>query len=118
MMFCFFACEQEEISKEVALSDLNQMRLEILNQAHSKPCTSAEYWHYYPLGAKPCGGPAEYFAYHEEVDTSSLFTRVAEYNEAHKAYNEQNNISSDCSLTQQPSGVTCEQNEPVLLYNQ
>lgn len=118
MMFCFFACEQEEISKEVSVDDLNQMKADILTLAQSRPCTDDTDWQPYPLGSKPCGGPAEYFAYHVSVDTSKLFAMVANYNEAHKSYNEQNKIGSDCSLTQQPSGVACKQNAPVLLYNQ
>ncbi|SFU65480.1 hypothetical protein SAMN05216480_111130 [Pustulibacterium marinum] len=79
-------------------------------------CTNAADWLYTPVGTKACGGPTSYLAFHMDIDTTVFFAMVDAYTEAEKDYNEKWGISSDCSITQEPTGIDCENDLPILLY--
>jgi|SRR5690554_3470264 len=55
------------------------------------------------VGVKPCGGPERYIVYSTETaDEKKLLELIAAYNTASKAYNEQQQLVSDCSVQPRP----------------
>ena len=67
------------------------------------------------MGNKACGGPARYIAYHQSVEREFL-DLVNRFTAVQKAYNEKNNVLSDCLLVGPPRTIQCEGNKPVLVY--
>ena len=99
----------------VSEEELINAQAEIIRLAESVPCTNASEWKFTPMGNKACGGPARYLAYHQSVERE-LLDLVEQFTTAQKAYNEQNNVLSDCLLVGPPRTIQCEANKAVLVY--
>jgi hypothetical protein len=99
----------------VTSEELLSAQAEIIRLAESVPCTNASEWKFTPMGSKACGGPARYIAYHQSVERE-LLDLVKRFNSLQKAYNEKNNVISDCMLVGPPRTVQCEANKAILVY--
>jgi hypothetical protein len=99
----------------VTSEELLSAQAEIIRLAESVPCTNASEWKFTPMGSKACGGPARYIAYHQSVERE-LLDLVERFNSLQKAYNEKNNVISDCMLVGPPRTVQCEANKAILVY--
>ena len=99
----------------ITAEELVAAQAEIIRLAESVPCTNASEWKFTPMGSKACGGPARYLAYHQSVERE-LLDLVERFTTAQKAYNETNNVLSDCLLVGPPRTIQCEANKAVLVY--
>ena len=99
----------------VTAEELLTAQAEIIRLAESVPCTNASEWKFTPMGNTACGGPARYIAYHQSVEREFL-DLVNRFTAVQKAYNEKNNVLSDCLLVDPPKTIQCEGNKPVLVY--
>ena len=99
----------------VTSEELLSAQAEIILLAESVPCTNASEWKFTPMGNKACGGPARYIAYHQSVEREIL-DLVNRFTALQKAYNEKNNVISDCLLVGPPRTIQCEANKAILVY--
>ena len=99
----------------VTEEELLTYQADIIRLAESVPCTNASEWKFTPMGSKACGGPARYIAYHQSVEREFL-NLVENFTSLQKAYNEQNDVVSDCMLVGPPRSVQCEANKAILVY--
>jgi len=99
----------------VSEEELINAQAEIIRIAESVPCTNASEWKFTQMGSKACGGPARYIAYHLSVEREIL-DLVERFTSLQKAYNEKNNVISDCMLVGPPRTVQCEANKAILVY--
>ena len=99
----------------VSEEELINAQAEIIRLAESVPCTNASEWKFTPMGNKACGGPARYIAYHQSVEREFL-DLVERFTPLQKAYNEKNNVLSDCMLVGPPRTIQCEANKAILVY--
>lgn len=99
----------------ITAEELLASQTEIIRLSESVPCTNASEWKFIPMGSKACGGPARYIAYHQSIERNFL-DLVERFTALQKAYNEQNNVLSDCMLVGPPRTVQCEGNKAVLVY--
>jgi hypothetical protein len=99
----------------ITAEELLVSQTEIIRLSESVPCTNASEWKFTPMGNKACGGPARYIAYHQSIERNFL-DLVERFTALQKAYNEQNNVLSDCMLVGPPRTIQCESNKPVLVY--
>src|SRR5690606_2366854 len=108
------ACEKSETSNQDADRErLAEMRQEILDLIHAVPCENEEDWRPQALGSKACGGPQEYVAYPEAVDSSGkLLDHIKKYTESESEYNKKHNVISDCMFVTSPVGVRCVDGKP------
>jgi hypothetical protein len=111
-----FSCELA-INEPLLVSEeeLINAQAEIIRLAESVPCTNASEWKFTPMGNKACGGPARYIAYHQSVEREFL-DLVERFTPLQKAYNEKNNVLSDCLLVGPPRTIQCEANKAILVY--
>ncbi len=107
---------QDTNSGEVEAKELTNMLARINEIANSVKCINADEWRYTSYGSKPCGGPNGYIAYSSSIDTIAFLKLIEEHKLAQKKYNEEQGIMSDCSVPAEPSGVICEEDIAVLLY--
>ncbi len=99
----------------ITAEELLSQQSEIIRLSESVPCTNGSEWKFTPMGSKACGGPARYLAYHQSVERE-LLDLVERFTALQKAYNEQNNVLSDCMLVGPPRTIQCEGNKAVLIY--
>lgn len=118
--------QQDLLPKDVALkpkteysqqkkdeASLERMREEIKSLINKENCKDASRWRTSPMGAKACGGPAEYIAYPIKIE-SQILPKIKEYTEAQTAYNKKYGIVSDCMMVMPPSEIGCERGKPIL----
>ena len=79
-------------------------------------CIEASEWGFIAIGAKACGGPAGYIAYHKIINTAKFNEKVSFYTAQQDIYNKKWNIISDCALAIRPKGIVCENGLPKFLY--
>ena len=99
----------------ITAEELISQQAEIIRLSESVACTNASEWKFTPMGSKACGGPARYIAYHQSIERNFL-DLVERFTALQKAYNEQNNVLSDCLLVGPPRTIQCEANKAVLVY--
>jgi hypothetical protein len=117
-LIALFVASCERATNEpllVSEEELIIAQAEIIRLAESVPCTNASEWKFTQMGSKACGGPARYMAYHQSVERE-LLDLVENFTSLQKAYNEQNDVVSDCMLVGPPRTVQCEANKAVLVY--
>jgi len=114
-----FACSRSGVSdsQEEEAKQLEVQLNEIEKIAAPVPCTDPSEWKFTAIGAKACGGPAAYIAYHESIDEAAFLAKVEAYTNAQREFNKKWNIKSDSAITPEPSGVTCENGKPKLIYS-
>ncbi len=115
-----FSCNEVDTvpasSQENDQKVLLELLTEIKSTANSTPCTDATTWKYTAYGNKACGGPQGYLAYPTNIDTTSFLAKVARYTQKERAFNEKWGIVSDCSMTQKPVGIRCNNGSAELIY--
>lgn len=102
--------KEEDYSVLLALFD------NIYTLSTSIACTDSNNWDFVAFGSKACGGPQGYIAYSKTIDVQSFLQKVQAYTEAERLFNIKWDIVSDCALINEPIGVACENNFPVLKY--
>ena len=108
--------EKPKSDSLVSWDRLQKIRSSIDSIAAQKICTDASQWRSTPLGAKPCGGPAEYVAYPKEFE-SAVLKLATEYTTLNVRYNRQNMLQSDCKMNTPPLEIRCQGGKPVLIYD-
>ncbi|MDM1296301.1 hypothetical protein HX021_18610 [Sphingobacterium sp. N143] len=115
----FGACSKDETSgREAERMELDRMKQEIKDRISQVPCDNQEEWVVMELGSKACGGPQEYIAYPTELDEEDIDDLIEEYTQKEKDFNKKYNIVSDCRAVAKPTGVTCEDGKPKLIFPQ
>lgn len=107
----------EEITQQEEAQYLQELFDEIQNMAKSVTCEDASIWQFTSYGSKACGGPIGYIAYANTIDTQLFLEKVATHKAAENAYNQKWGIASDCMIAAEPTDVTCENGEAVLIYS-
>ncbi len=106
----------DELSQEQEAQNLSEMFSEIENLTISIDCENSSEWTFTSYGSKACGGPVGFIAYSLNIDVD-LFQRLIEkHREKQQEFNKKWGIISDCSIPAQPTGVICEDGNPVLQY--
>lgn len=115
VLFLVMGCEIAENQND-DLAALQAMFEEIETIATSVACTDETEWAFIAYGAKACGGPQGYIAYSNQIDVDDFLLKVEQYTLAERTYNIRWGIISTCDLPAQPSEVSCENGEAVLIY--
>jgi hypothetical protein len=99
----------------ITAEEILTAQAEIIRLSESVPCSNASEWKFTPMGNKACGGPARYIAYHQSVEREFL-DLVERFTPLQKAYNEKNNVISDCLLVGPPRTIQCDGGKAILVY--
>ncbi len=103
----FVSCKKESIDAIPDNEKLAQLKADIETFAKNKACSNGNNCRVLGIGAKPCGGPSGFIIYSlTNTDEKQLITKVNEYTDFQRAYNDKNKLVSDCSLLQIPT-VDC-----------
>ncbi len=94
---------------------LNELKQKITEQIALVSCSDPLEWRLSPLGSKACGGPASFIAYPIELE-EVLLPQISKYNQESSSFNLKYGIISDCSVTEAPSGIRCENGVATLTY--
>jgi hypothetical protein len=86
---------------------LDVKRQNIISFINAVPCSSSKSCSFIAAGTKACGGPAEYFVYSRDVDSTKLVQSVTAYTEEMSSYIFKWKIISDCSITPPPDSTRC-----------
>lgn len=121
-LLCLFAsCEnigdhpEKTNTDKVTREQLEQQLAEIQDFIAVGSCAESEQCSFIPYGRKACGGPKGYLVFSTKIDVEKLREMVNRYTKLEIAYNEQNNVMSDCSLPPEPTGLGCENGDCVRL---
>lgn len=121
-LFCLclsflISCGAKDVTtQEQDAERLNELFVEIETLASSVDCEDADNWTYTAFGSKACGGPVGYIAYSTEIDEEVFLAKIEEHRRHQNKFNEKWGVMSDCSVPTQPSGIQCENGEPVFAY--
>lgn len=114
--FLISSCElSDDNSKSYQVEEIEDLYNEIIKLSESVTCTNSADWKITPMGNKACGGPAQYIAFHQSIETEFL-DLASQYSKLQAEYNKKNNSVSDCSLIVAPRSVICEGGKAVLIY--
>lgn len=105
----------DENSQKYDQARLDKIKSSIEEDIAKEECTNAVDWTFSPIGSKACGGPVSYIAYPKKIE-STLLPKIELYKNAMSEYNKKYNISSDCMMASEPTGVKCENGKAVLVY--
>ena len=72
---------------------------------------------YLAYGSKACGGPQGYLAYSRSIDVQNFLDQVAVYTQSEEVFNMKWEVVSTCELAEPPTGVVCEDEKPVFVYD-
>ena len=108
----FWSCENSKVISEEnptytsTLESLNLQKAEILKLSKmNETCDSTADWTVIGIGAKACGGPTEYIAYHNNINENDFLQKVENYKQNMMNYNQKNGIVSDCMMKSPPEIV-------------
>lgn len=90
---------------------------ELLALADNKHCEDPNEFAFAPIGTLPCGKPKAYIIYSKNINTKAFLNKLSQYNVAESNYNERWEVKEHCDEPQQPTGISCSGNKPVLKYN-
>lgn len=116
--FLFLGCSIDDDfvpNQEEDLAMLEELFAEITLLA-DEPCTDETEWEFVAYGSKACGGPQGYIAYPTTIDVEAFLQLVENYTTEEAIFNENYNIVSTCEVTPSPIDVSCENGEPVFIY--
>ena len=116
MGICFSCSNDEGITQEQEAASLSEKLAEIEGMATTKSCDNPSEWTFTDYGEKACGGPVGYIAYSTNIDTELFLEKIEAHRFAQQRFNEKWGIISDCSLPAEPSGIICENGNPVFIY--
>lgn len=105
----------DENSQKYDQARLEKIESTIEEEIAKEECTNAADWTFSPMGSKACGGPVSYIAYPKKIE-STLLPKIEFYKNAMSEYNKKYNITSDCMMPAEPTGVKCENGKAVLVY--
>lgn len=108
--------KRELTEQEIEHRNLMDLFNEIQNLSYSVSCSDATDWLFVAYGAKACGGPQGFIPYSSQIDTVVFLQKVATYTQAEKDFNLKWGIVSDCSITNAPVSVECQNGLPILKY--
>lgn len=112
-----FSCNNNNgLSQEQEAQNLNELFFKIENLSTSENCDNSAEWTFTSYGSKACGGPVGFIAYSTNIDTELFLKRIEEHRIAQEKYNQKWDIISDCSVPAKPSGINCENGNPVFEY--
>lgn len=98
MTIMVFACTSEPRSA-YDRAGLDQRYQAVYDLTKDLACTDSAECLSIGIGSKPCGGPWRYLVYSTAtVDSEKLKSAVADLNGYEAGYNQQEGLSSDCSL--------------------
>ncbi len=78
-------------------------------------CEAANSFDYVGYGSKPCGGPWGYVSYPKSIELQFI-AAINLHKAAEHAFNVKWEAISDCALARSPTGIRCEDNEAVLVF--
>ncbi|MCE3076759.1 hypothetical protein [Chryseobacterium gwangjuense] len=105
----------DENSQKYDQARLDKIKSSIEEDIAKEECTNAADWTFSPIGSKACGGPISYIAYPKKIE-STLLPKIELYKNVMSEYNKKYNITSDCMMAAEPTGVKCENGKAVLVY--
>jgi hypothetical protein len=108
--------KRELSSQEIEHRSLMDLFNEIQNLSYSVSCLNATDWSFVAYGSKACGGAQGYIAYSSQIDTASFLKKIEAYAQAEKDFNFKWGLISDCSITNPPTSVECQNGIPTLIY--
>jgi len=113
---CFSCNDDDELNQEQEAQNLNQIFSEIESLSTNENCNDSAEWTFTSYGSKACGGPVGFIAYSTNIDTVLFLKKIDEHRIAQQEFNQKWGIVSNCSVPSQPSGVICENGNPVFEY--
>lgn len=119
LILIVLACGKNELltgDRDSDLEKLIALRAEIDSLVLLHPCEDADEWQITAIGAKACGGPTDYIAYSNRLDTDDFLRKVEYFTRVNEAYNNKWNVASDCMYLTPPSHVVCEDGRPKLIW--
>lgn len=105
----------DESSQKYDEAQLDKMKASIESMTIKEKCTNAADWAFSPLGTKACGGPVSYIAYPKKNE-ATILPKIEEYTQKMSEFNKKYNITSDCMMAAEPTGVKCQAEKAVLIY--
>ena len=117
----FVGCDDDDdspMNREQEQVALDKKLEEITTIAESVACDDTDRWTFTPIGTKPCGGPVGFLAYSFDVDVDHFLKKVEEYKVAMDDFNGKWGVISPCDVPPLPVGVTCDNGQAVLIYQQ
>lgn len=123
LSFTLGACEEDpirEISDTSSIEEdqqlLEELYQEIVEMISGTLCEDASQWRFTAIGAKACGGAADYIAYPLSIDEDHFLNLVGHYTEQTGVFNTKWGVFSTCDVTRRPTAVACQDGEPFFLY--
>ena len=104
----------DESSQKYDEAQLDKLKASIESMTTKEKCTNAADWTFSPIGTKACGGPVSYIAYPKKNE--SILSKIQEYTQKMADFNKKYNITSDCMMAAEPTGVKCQGEKAVLIY--
>jgi len=105
----------DESSKKYDEANLDKLKSIIESEIAKEKCTAASEWTFAPMGSKACGGPVSYIAYPKKLEVSVL-RKIEHYTQTMSEFNKKYNITSDCMMIAEPTGLRCQGEKAVLIY--
>lgn len=105
----------DESSQKYDEAQLDKLKASIESMAAKEKCTNSADWTFSPLGTKACGGPVSYIAYPKKNE-ATILPKIEEYAAKMSEFNKKYNITSDCMMATEPTGVKCQSEKAVLIY--
>lgn len=96
----------DEESQKYEQAQLDKVKASIQSEISKEKCTDANEWTFAPMGAKACGGPQFYIAYPKKME-ATILTKINDYTEKVKAFNQKYQLTSDCMMINEPTGIKC-----------
>ena len=112
------SCSNDDIdlSRTQEQEALDEMFIDIVEQAMNDDCDNDENWSFTAIGSKACGGPSGFIIYSSTINTEYFLNEVSTYTQKEAGFNEKWKIVSDCSTPRIPSAVGCVNGIPELVY--
>lgn len=114
--FCFSCSSKDVLSQEEEAQNLDRMLTDIEALVAGENCSDPTDWTFTSYGEKACGGPVGYIAYPTSIDTVEFLNKIEMHRRAQQIFNEKWGVMSDCISPAPPTGVRCEDGNPVFIY--
>lgn len=108
--------KRELTEQEIDHRALMELYNEISTIAYSVSCTDANDWSFTSYGSKAFGGPQGYIAYSTQIDIDDFLEKVSIYTAKENEYNIKWGIVSTCDVSDEPTGVVCQNGYPMLQW--
>ncbi len=117
LLFLAFGCDSVDSENPVVYPpDMQKVYEEIVSLSESKTCSDSADWLFTAYGANACGGPIGYIAYSKKIDQAYFLDLVEKFTELQTEHNRKTGAVSDCALAIRPTGVSCQNGKPKLVY--